>query len=152
MHESLESDVATWAILDYAPGLTLRESIKASGPQSPDQIKAFITQLFSGIASIFMSGFAHLRICDETLLISDRGQLIISSFKYAYPYGKEKVDDLYAAVEDKCGDDIYVAPEVFANIKYNSRKAVIWSCGVALVRFPQQTSSQVLHYLTQILP
>lgn len=84
-----------------------------------------------------MSGFAHLWICDETILISTHGTLAITSFEYAYPYGNEKIDGLYAAVEAKCGDDIFVAPEVFADIKYNARKAVIWSCGVILVRFSQ---------------
>lgn len=131
----LESDAATWAVIEYAYGRTLREYIGVAGPQDPDTIKAFTTQLFSGIASIFTSGFAHLRISDETVLISPQRQLIITSFEYAYPYGKEKVDRLYAAVEDKCGDDIYVAPEVFADIKYNARKAAIWSCGVVLVSF-----------------
>ncbi len=131
--EMLESDIATWTVIDYASGRTLREYINAAGPQHPETIKGFTTQLFSGVASIFTSGFAHLRICDETILISPQGRLIITNFEYVYSYGKEKIDSLYASVQDKCGDDIYVAPEVFADIKYNARKAVIWSCGVVLV-------------------
>ena len=133
LYEFLESNAAIWAVIEYADGRTLRQYVEASGPQYPDMIKAFTTQLFSGIASLFMSGFAHLRICDETILISPHGTLAITSFEYAHAYGSEKVDGVYAAVKDKYGADIYVAPEVFADIKYNARKAVMWSCGVVLV-------------------
>ena len=132
--ESLESDVATWAVLEFTPGVTLRQYINSTGPQSADMLKSYTTQLLGGIASIFNSGFAHLRLCDETILISTGGRLTISCFEFAYPYGNEKIDAIYAVVEAKCGDDIYVAPEVFASIRYNGRKAAIWSAGVVLVR------------------
>jgi Protein kinase domain len=128
--------------MDFTPGHTLRQYISTYGPQDAPIIKALVTQLFSGIASIFTAGFAHLRICDETILVNHYGQLIIDNFQYAYPYGSEKIDNLYAAIEDKCGDDIYVAPEIFANIKYNARKAVIWSCGVLVASlFPHSSQS-----------
>ena len=131
--ESLESDVATWAVLEFAPGVTLRQYIDSTGPQSAEMLKSYTTQLLGGIASIFNSGFAHLRLCDKTILISTGGRVIIHGFEFAYPYGNEKIDGIYSAVDAKCGDDIYVAPEVFASIEYNGRKAAIWSAGVVLV-------------------
>ena len=62
---------------------------------------------------------------------------MISDFEHAHEYGHERTDDgLYAAVSDKYGDDIFVAPEVFASVKYNARKAALWSCGVLVVCRP----------------
>lgn len=111
----------------------IRQHMINRGSFPEDLLKSLITQLFSAIAVIFRSGFAHLRICDETLYIDRKGQLNIKDFEYAHEYGKERTKDFYAATNAKYGSDIYVAPEVLTTKTYNARKAVIWSCGVVIV-------------------
>ena len=112
----------------------LKRYIEGRGSLSEAQMKAIMLQLFSATAQVFNAGFAHLRICDETLFIDHKNmQLTLKDFDCAHEYGKDKVDDLYASIDVRYGSDIYTAPEVFAPGPYNARKAVIWSCGVAAV-------------------
>lgn len=121
---------------------SLKQYIEGRGPLTGDLLKAVVTQLMSALSNIFLNGFAHLKMCDETLSIDAYGQLTIKDFQYAIPYGKEKTDTLYAAVghEVKGTEGIWRAPEVFAaekeGVEYNGRKAVIWSCGIVLVWSP----------------
>lgn len=115
---------------------SLKRYVEGRGSLSEEMVKSVITQLFSALAQIFCAGFAHLRINSDTLFIADDGQLTIKDFEYTHRYENKKVDDLYAVVEARYGSDIYVAPEVFTTARYNARKAVIWSCGVAVVRSP----------------
>jgi serine/threonine protein kinase len=131
--EDLETTSVLVYVVESRTGMSLKMGVEAHGSLPDDAVKAIVTQLFSAVAAIFMAGYAHLRICSETIFIDNEGRLTINDFRYAYEYSKEKSDDLYAAVSDKCGEDIYVAPEVYKSIKYNARKAVIWSCGVVVV-------------------
>lgn len=122
-----------FTVLEDREDESLKRYIEGRGSLSDDMLKAIVTQLFSATAQIFCAGFAHLRINNETLFIDKNGQLTIKDFEYAHPYVTEKEDDLYAAVDVRYGSDIYTAPEVFTPGPYNGRKAVIWSCGVAIV-------------------
>lgn len=121
---------------------SLRRYIEGRGPLTGDLLKAVVTQLMSALAHIFMNGFAHLRMCDETLFIDQNGQLTVKDFQYAVPYSLEKTDTLYAAVghDVSRAEGIWCAPEVYAaeqeGTQYNGRKAVIWSCGVVIVCYP----------------
>lgn len=135
MREWFESEASIWTVLNEKPSGSVREYIHAHGPLSPDAMKSTMTQLFAALACIFSAGFTHLRICDETVYLSAKEHLMITDFQYAHEYGHEKIDTLYAPVSDKYGEDIYVAPEVFSTVKYNGRKATIWSCGVLTVRY-----------------
>ena len=115
------------------PHESLKQFIEGRGSLSGAALKSAMTQLFSALTSIFMAGFTHLRICDQTLFLDEDAQLLIKDFEFAHPYSTEKVDDLYAAVETRYSSDIYVAPEAFSPMPYNGRKACLWSCGVVIV-------------------
>lgn len=130
--ESAELLSNIWVVTEIRPGIPLSRYIQSHKSPPVEQIKSLITQLFSGVAVIFNSGFAHLRLCDETILVDDAGQLTIAEFEHAYEYTTETIDGIHASVDAKTGEDIYTAPEVFASIRYNARKAVMWSCGVVV--------------------
>ena len=114
---------------------SLRHYVESRGPLAGDLLKAIVTQLFGALASIFMAGLAHLRVCDETLWIEPQsGQLTIKGFQDCWPYGQEKKEELYAPIDVRPGGEgVWRAPETIAEGEYNARKAVIWSCGVAIV-------------------
>ncbi|KEF61150.1 CAMK/CAMKL protein kinase [Exophiala aquamarina CBS 119918] len=130
--ESTELQSNFWVVIELQPGMSLSQYMQSSDSQSADQIKSFINQLFSGVAVIFNSGFAHLRLCDETIFIDDTGQVTIRDFHCAYGYTPDNIGGIYACIDAKIGNDIYTAPEVFSSIRYNARKAVMWSCGVVI--------------------
>lgn len=121
-----------WLVMEFRDAVPLDEYIQAHHPLSGDEIKSLVTQLFAAMAVIFNEGFAHLRITNHSLSVEQSGRLNIIDFGYVHPYDLERVDDLYAAVTERYGSDVYTAPEAFVNIKYNARKAVMWSCGVVL--------------------
>lgn len=125
-----------WVVMEERDDVPLKRYIEGYGTLSEEMIKSAVTQLFSGLAAMFMAGFAHLRICDETLYMNAEGQLTIKDFFYAHKYGAQKLEDLYATTDVRYGRDIYAAPEVLSTVgNYNARKAVLWSCGVAIVSF-----------------
>ncbi|KAJ9649957.1 hypothetical protein H2198_010715 [Neophaeococcomyces mojaviensis] len=130
--EVLDSADARFLILEDRQDESLKHYIESRGSLSDNMLKAIMTQLFAALAAIFTAGLAHLRLCDETMFIDSNCQLTIKDFHYAHEYGKEKVDQLYATTQAKYGADLYTAPEVFATNTYNARKAVLWSCGVAI--------------------
>ncbi|KAK5071738.1 hypothetical protein LTR64_004485 [Lithohypha guttulata] len=122
-----------WVVMEERDDVPLKRYIEGYGTLSEEMIKSAVTQLFSGLAAMFMAGFAHLRICDETLYMNAEGQLTIKDFFYAHKYGAQKLEDLYATTDVRYGRDIYAAPEVLSTVgNYNARKAVLWSCGVAI--------------------
>lgn len=133
LREWIESGDSVWTVLDEKPNRSIRDYISLNGAAAEPTIKTTATQLFAALACIFAAGFSHLRICDETVFIDQQEHVMLTNFEYVHEYGKEKVDGMYALVSDKHGDDIYVAPEVFASVRYNARKAAIWSCGVLIV-------------------
>lgn len=143
--ESLELKDVIWTVTEYRPMHTVAEMVHNNGPMSEAILKTALNQLFSGMVSIFTAGFAHLRICDKTVCMDENRQIVITDLQYACEYGKEKTDQMYAPTREKHGDDIYVAPEVFASLEYNARKACIWSCGVLIVRFPSRMALRSNH-------
>jgi len=130
--EVLDSADMRYLIIGNSPDESLKQYIESRGSFSDNMLKTVTTQLFAALAAIFMAGLAHLRIYDETLFIDQNGQLTLKDFHYCHEYGKEKVNSLYATVQVKYGSDLYTAPELFATNTYNARKAVLWSCGVAI--------------------
>lgn len=125
-----------WVVTRDQNDRTLRRYIESNGPLSEDMLKPMVTQLFSALVTIFMAGFAHLRISDETLYVDSGRNLTIKGFEYAHQYEKDKDEatGIYAGTRARYGADIYVAPETFANEKFNGRKATMWGCGVSIVR------------------
>ena len=122
-----------YVILQDRDDLPLKQYIEKYGSFSEDLLKSVVTQLFNALAAIFLAGFAHLSIRDESLYIDADGQLTIKDFQHTHKYGTRKEDDIYATTDVRYGKDIWTAPEVLAAGKYNARKAVLWSCGIAIV-------------------
>ena len=131
--EELSTTSALWYVVESRPGMSLRSGVDSHGPLPEDAVKSIVLQLFAGVASIFMAGFAHLKITSDTLFIDNDGRLTIHDFRHVYEYGQEKDGDMYAVTSAKGGDEIYTAPEVYSNVRYNARKASLWSCGVVVV-------------------
>ena len=134
--DQFDPAATVFIITEHRDTESLKSYIEGRGPLGELRLKSVVTQLMSALASIFMAGLAHLRLCDETMSIDSSGQLVIRDFQYAHGYapGRDVVEEgLYTATQKRYGSDIYVAPEVFAVQRYNARKAVMWSCGVAVV-------------------
>lgn len=134
IYEWLETPESLYFIQDNRPRRSLRQLIEMSGPVPEDGAKDVMTQLFTGIAHLFLHHVAPMRITPDILLFDSNSSLVLGNFESAVRYSEVKeVGKPYALVTSRCGDDIYTAPEEFEDFAYNARKAVVWSCGVVLV-------------------
>lgn len=134
IYEWLEIPDALYVVQDSKPRRSLRQLVEMSGPVPPDGAKDVMSQLFSGIAHLFLHHVAPMRITSDNMMFDADSNLVIGDFDQAIKYSEEKVfGEPYALVTGKFGDDIYTAPEAFGVETYNARKAVIWNCGVVLV-------------------
>jgi serine/threonine protein kinase len=136
IYEWLETPENLYLIQDNRPRRSLKQLVEMSGPVPQDGAKDVMTQLFSGIAHLFLHHIAPMRITPSEMLFDSSSNLVISNFEHAVKYSEQKeVGMPYALVTGKFGDDIYTAPEVFDEYTYNARKAVVWNCGIVLVCF-----------------
>ena len=136
IYEWLETPQTLYFIQENKPRRSLRQLVETSGPVPQDGAKDVMTQLFSGIAHLFLHHVAPMRITPDALMFDASSSLVIGNLDQAVKYSEEKVQgEPYALISGRFGDDIYTAPECFDQITYNARKAVVWSCGVVLVCF-----------------
>jgi serine/threonine protein kinase len=134
IYEWLETPDTLYLIQDNRPRRSLKQLVEMSGPVPQDGAKDVMTQLFSGIAHLFLHHIAPMRITPLEMLFDSSSNLVLGNFENAVKYSEQKeVGMPYALVTGQFGDDIYTAPEVFNEYAYNARKAVVWSCGVVLV-------------------
>ena len=138
IHEWLDTPSHIYVITAHPPRRSLRQLItsdQAGKPVPPDGLKDVMTQLFSGIAHLFLHHIAPMRVTADNMLFDGQSGLVLAGFEdHAVRYSEEKVPGKpYALVSGRFGEDIYTAPEVWEEEMYNARKAVVWSCGVVLV-------------------
>jgi hypothetical protein len=138
IHEWLDTPTHLYLVTAHPPRRSLRQLIssdQAGKPVPTDGTKDVMTQLFSGIAHLFLHHIAPMRVTADNMLFDAQSRLVLSGFEdHAVKYSEEKVPGKpYALVRGRFGEDIYTAPEVWEEEMYNARKAVVWSCGVVLV-------------------
>ena len=150
MNEWLETPDMLYLVQENKPRRSLRQLVETSGPVPHDGAKDVMTQLYSGIAHLFLHHIAPMRIMPDNLLFDTSSNLVIGNFDQAVKYSEEKVHgEPYALITGKFGDDIFTAPEMFDEITYNARKAVVWNCGVVLVCRPSDAfrkQANILQY------
>jgi hypothetical protein len=141
IYEWLSTPSTLYVITSDIPRRTLTQLVEAGGPVPPNGLKDVTTQLFAGLAHLFLHHIAPLRVTAENMLFDANSKLVLKGWEdaveYAHSDGEERLPgQMYAAVRGRAGSerDIYTAPEAWeGDGEYNARKAVVWSCGVVLV-------------------
>ena len=87
--------------------------------------RSFCRQVLSGIHYIHNQGVCHLDISLENILVAEDNTVRLCDFGLASK-GRH-----FPRSSQKRGKAGYIAPEIFAGLDYDGRKADVWSAGVA---------------------
>ena len=97
-------------VMEYAPGMTLRESINERGLKSPTQAIEITKQVLSGLAAAHARGIVHRDIKPDNVIFdqSATGEInvLITDF------GISKILDVATSVTQMIGTPEYMAPEL----------------------------------------
>ncbi|ORY93020.1 kinase-like domain-containing protein [Syncephalastrum racemosum] len=130
-----------YLIMEYAPNDLF--SIVMSQKMTSDEIACCWRQMLEGVSYLHDTmGIAHRDLKLDNIVLDSNGIVKLIDFGCAtvfrYPYASQTVQ----LCRGLLGSDPYISPEQFQNtIKYDPRKADVWSCGVILIcmiltRFP----------------
>ncbi|WP_166983487.1 Stk1 family PASTA domain-containing Ser/Thr kinase [Paramicrobacterium fandaimingii] len=77
-----DGDMA-YLIMEYLPGITLRELLRDHGSLTPQQVVDIMDAVLTGLASAHRAGIVHRDVKPENVLLADDGRIKISDFGLA---------------------------------------------------------------------
>lgn len=118
-----------WLAMDYVPGHTLREVIRAHAPLDPDRALGVVEQILSGLSAAHEAGFVHRDIKPENVLMTPDGTMRITDFGLA----RAMVDDDPGAATKGVliGTVAYLAPEQ-VETGHADERSDIYATGIVL--------------------
>ena len=113
-----------YMILEYVESLTLRELILHRDPFLTVNVLTLMRQVATALTYIHASGYLHLDVKPENILVTAEGRVVLIDFDLAVPRQKRPI-----RVREAPGTPSYLAPEVMINRTVDER-ADIYSFGV----------------------
>ncbi|GAB3130162.1 Stk1 family PASTA domain-containing Ser/Thr kinase [Glaciibacter psychrotolerans] len=77
-----DADMA-YLVMEYLPGITLRDLIKDYGRLTPEQTMDILTAVLSGLAAAHKAGIVHRDLKPENVLLADDGRIKLGDFGLA---------------------------------------------------------------------
>jgi serine/threonine protein kinase/beta-lactam-binding protein with PASTA domain len=78
-----QDDDMAYLVMEYLPGLTLRELVKNRGKLTPEQTIDIMSSVLSGLAAAHKAGIVHRDLKPENVLLADDGRIKIGDFGLA---------------------------------------------------------------------
>ncbi len=97
-----------YIVMEYVPGKTLKQLIKARGALSPDEAVNIMKQLVSATAHAHRNGVIHRDIKSQNVLIKDDGTVKLSDFGIASSKDAQQLTQ----TDTVMGSVHYLAPEL----------------------------------------
>jgi len=98
---------AAYLVMEYLPGITLRDLLKDYGKLTPDQTVDILEAVLSGLAAAHNAGIVHRDVKPENVLLADDGRIKISDFGLA-----RAVNNNTATGQALLGTIAYLSPEL----------------------------------------
>jgi serine/threonine-protein kinase len=132
-------------VMEYVPGLTLRDLIRKEAPMSPAKALAVLEPVLSALSAAHGSGMIHRDVKPENVLLADDGRIKVADFGLARAVNSETHHTATGGV--LIGTVSYLAPELVVDGKADAR-ADVYAAGVLLYemltgRKPHQADSPI---------
>ncbi|KAI3389018.1 hypothetical protein SNEBB_003532 [Seison nebaliae] len=126
LYDVYENKKYLYLILEHVSGGELFDYLVNKGRLPPKEARRFFRQLISALDFCHAHCICHRDLKPENLLLDESTNLRVADF------GMASLQVEGALLETSCGSPHYACPEVIKGIKYDGRKADVWSCGVIL--------------------
>ena len=116
-------------VMEYVPGLTMRDLIRKEAPMSPAKALAVIEPVLSALAAAHEAGILHRDVKPENVLMADDGRVKVADFGLARAINSETQHTATGGV--LIGTVSYLSPELVVNGKADAR-ADVYAAGVLI--------------------
>ena len=132
-------------VMEYVPGLTLRDLIRKEAPMSPAKALAMIEPVLSALAAAHDAGILHRDVKPENVLLADDGRVKVADFGLARAINSETQHTATGGI--LIGTVSYLSPELVVNGKADAR-ADVYAAGVLIYEMltghkPHQADSPI---------
>ena len=132
-------------VMEYVPGLTLRDLIRKEAPMSPAKALAVIEPVLSALAAAHDAGILHRDVKPENVLLADDGRVKVADFGLARAINSDTQHTATGGV--LIGTVSYLSPELVVNGKADAR-ADVYAAGVLIYEMltghkPHQADSPI---------
>ncbi|MCW2760073.1 MAG: protein kinase [Marmoricola sp.] len=132
-------------VMEYVPGLTMRDLIRKEAPMSPAKALAVIEPVLGALAAAHDAGILHRDVKPENVLMADDGRVKVADFGLARAINSETQHTATGGV--LIGTVSYLSPELVVNGKADAR-ADVYAAGVLIFEMltghkPHQAASPI---------
>ncbi|HUQ00272.1 MAG TPA: Stk1 family PASTA domain-containing Ser/Thr kinase [Aeromicrobium sp.] len=118
---------ATYLVMEYIPGQTLRELLRNEAPMSAQRSLGILADVLVALAAAHAAGIIHRDIKPENVLITPDGDIKVADFGLARAVSTATTAPGGALI----GTVSYLAPEIVLNERADARSDV-YACGAML--------------------
>jgi eukaryotic-like serine/threonine-protein kinase len=132
-------------VMEYVPGLTMRDLIRKEAPMSPAKALAVIEPVLAALAAAHDAGILHRDVKPENVLLADDGRVKVADFGLARAINSETQHTATGGI--LIGTVSYLSPELVVNGKADAR-ADVYAAGVLIYEMltghkPHQADSPI---------
>jgi beta-lactam-binding protein with PASTA domain len=122
-------DGTVFLAMEYIPGHTLRDLIRAEAPLAPARALALIDPVLSALAAAHHAGMIHRDVKPENVLLADDGRVKVADFGLARAVSAETQHTATGGI--LIGTVSYLSPELVVDGRADARSDV-YAAGVVL--------------------
>lgn len=122
------ADGLVYLAMEYIPGRTLRDILRAQGRLTPEQALAIVEPVLSALSDAHRAGFVHRDIKPENILISEDGRVTVADFGLARAMATSSTSATTGMI---IGTVAYLSPEQVETGSADARSD-IYATGICL--------------------
>jgi len=139
-----DDDGTLFLVMEYVPGITLRDLIRSEAPMSPARALTVIEPVLSALGAAHRAGMIHRDVKPENVLLADDGRVKVADFGLARAVNSETQ---HTSTGVLIGTVSYLSPELVVDGHADARSDV-YAAGVLIYEMltgqkPHQADSPI---------